>query len=534
VDHACVIAFALVNGPLPKAGVIVAAGLIVVAVLVRGNRPRALAMLALLVLAVALLLADAWNLKRLHFVHSHPLEAVVGAILILAALLAVAAVIARRPWVVAPLVVLTLPFRIPITTGGTTSNLLIPLYAVLGAATLAYIGEAFGIWRRFGKGETRAVAPHSPAPDLREVPAAIWMERLLVAYVLLYAIQAAYSLDFQLALQQVVFFFVPFSLAYCLLRELEWDPKLVKICLLSVVGLTLLFSGVAFVEYLSKKIFLNHKLMATNANHAYFAVNSVFYDSNIFGRFLAVAMVLLAVTLVYRWRPRDQLAAVAALAIMWVALVLSLSRSGLGALLGGLVVLAAVRWRISRAVVAGVAVVAAGAAVVAISPHTFGLEQGTNGVLAGRGSLVTGGLDMFGQRPGWGYGSGSFQTEYLRQHPPCTAFRTTDCSPGGVGDSHTLPVTIAAEQGMIGVVVYLGLMLAALITLLRRARGDPARVAVAAAFVALVVHTLVYDDFLSDPITWTLLAVGAALARARRPVLEPDAVPVLATEPLPA
>lgn len=534
MDHACVIAFALVNGPLPKAGVIVAAGLVVVAVLVRGNRPRASAMLALLVLAVALLLADAWNSPHLHFVHRHPLEAVVGAILILAVLVAVAALIARRPWIVAPLVVLTLPFRIPITTGGTTSNLLIPLYAVLGAATLAYIGSAFGIWGRFGKSETRVAASDSPAARVREAPAAIWMERLLVAYVLLYAIQAAYSLDFQLALQQVVFFFVPFSLGYCLLRELEWDLRLVKICLLSVVGLTLLFSGVAFIEYVTRRIFLNHKLMATNANHAYFAVNSVFYDSNIFGRFLAVAMVLLAVTLVYRWRPRDQLAAVAALAIMWVALVLSLSRSGLGALLAGLIILAAVRWRISRAVVAGVAVVAVGAAVVAISPHTFGLEQGTNGVLAGRGSLVSGGLDMFSRRPGWGYGSGSFQTEYLRQHPPCTAFRTTDCSPGGVGDSHTLPVTIAAEQGVIGEVVYLGLMLAALIMLLRGARGDPVRAAVAAAFVALVVHTLVYDDFLSDPITWTLLSVGAALARARGPVVEPEPVAALGTEPLPA
>jgi O-antigen ligase len=356
-------------------------------------------------------------------------------------------------------------------------------------------------------------------------PAAVWMERFLVAYVLLYAIQATYSLDFQLALQQVVFFFVPFSLGYCLLRELEWDARLIRICLLLVVGLALLFSGVAFIEYAARRIFLNHKLMATNADHTYFVVNSVFYDSNIFGRFLALAMVLLAPMLLYRSRPREQLAVVGALAVMWVALVFSLSRSSLGALLAGLIILAAIRWRVSRAVVAGIVVVAVGAAAVAVSPHTFGVEQGANGLLAGRGSLVTGGLHMFGQRPLWGYGSGSFQREYLEQNPK---------SPGQVGASHTLPVTIAAEQGLIGEVVYLGLLLTALITMLRGARGDPVRAAVTAAFVALVVHTLVYDDFLSDPITWTLLGMGVALSRAWRPSSQPEAVPAAKSTALPA
>jgi hypothetical protein len=527
-----VIAFALVNGPLAKAGVILAGALVVVAVLVRSRRARALTMLALLVLAPVLLLADEWNSPHLHFIHRHPLEAAVGALLVLAVLVAVAAVIARRPWVVAPLVVLTLPFRIPITTGGTTSNLLVPLYGVLAAAALAYIGSAFGIWSP----RTRTEQGEPPAADdparTTGASAAVWMERLLVAYVLVYSVQAAYSLDFQLALQQVVFFFVPFSLGYCLLRELDWDARLIRICLATAVGLGLAFSGVAFVEYAARRIFLNHKLMATNANHTYFAVNSVFYDSNIFGRFLAVVMVLLAVTLLYRFRPREQLGAVAALTIMWVALVLSLSRTSLGALLAGLIVLAAIRWRVSRAVVAAVAVVVVGAAAVAISPHTFGVEQGFNGVFSGRGSLVSGGFTMFRQRPVWGYGSGSFQPEYLRQHRPCTAYRTTNCSPGGVGDSHTLPVTIGAEQGLIGELVYLGLVAAAAVMLLRGVRGDPVRAAVAAAFVALVVHTLLYDDFLSDPITWTLLGAGAALPRARRPVTEPETAPALGQQPV--
>jgi hypothetical protein len=39
----------------------------------------------------------------------------------------------------------------------------------------------------------------------------------------------------------------------------------------------------------------------------------------------------------------------------------------------------------------------------------------------------------------------------------------------------------------------------------------------AACFAALVLHTWTYADFLEDPFTWTLLAIGVALARARVP-----------------
>ena len=44
--------------------------------------------------------------------------------------------------------------------------------------------------------------------------------------------------------------------------------------------------------------------------------------------------------------------------------------------------------------------------------------------------------------------------------------------------------------------------------------GSPARAAVLAAFVALLVHTMAYAGFFEDPITWVLLAVGASLAAA--------------------
>ena len=270
----------------------------------------------------------------------------------------------------------------------------------------------------------------------------------------------------------------------------------------------MVFALVGFVEYETKTIFLNPKLIAANQVHAYFTVNSVFFDPNIFGRFLALVMILLGAVILYARRQRTQVVTIVVLAILWAALVLTLSRSSLGALLVGLGALAALRWKVGRAVFIAAGVVALAAAAIAISPTTFGLNQGLNGASSGRPGLVSGGIDLFAARPLWGYGSGSFETEYSAHHHQIGQTLSA---------SHTIPITIAAEQGLIGELVYIGLVLAALVVLLERCRAQPDRVAIAAAFIALLFHTLLYADFLEDPITWTLLAIGIALAVRPRP-----------------
>ena len=93
--------------------------------------------------------------------------------------------------------------------------------------------------------------------------------------------------------------------------------------------------------------------------------------------------------------------------------------------------------------------------------------------------------------------------------------------------SHTEPITVGAEQGLIGLVAYVALIVVALWTMGAGlwARGpdrrltvfEAGRAAVLAAFVALLVHTMAYAGFFQDPITWVLLAVGASLAAARVP-----------------
>src|SRR5206468_2482027 len=161
----------------------------------------------------------------------------------------------------------------------------------------------------------------------------------------------------------------------------------------------------------------------------------------------------------------------------------------------------ALRWRAWPVIVAAVAVVAVGLAALAISPKTFGLNQGLNGASSGRAGLVSGGSDLFRDRPLWGYGSGSFVFEYRRHHPVSSSMLSA---------SHTFPIAIAAEWGIIGVAAYLSLVVVSLVGLLRGVRASPVRAGVGAAFLALVFHTMLYADFLEDPLTWTLLGLGSA------------------------
>jgi O-antigen ligase len=511
-DSVLVIAFAALTGPLPKAGVIVVALLAAAVLLARDERLRAGAMLGALVLAPVLLLTDIWSSPQLHIVHRHPLEAVVGGAVVLAAVAAGAAVFVRHPRLVAPLAALALPFRVPVSTGGNTANLLVPLYAVVAAASLGWIYTTLRSARTPAL-LTGPASPTDPASPSDRAPAPArtgadlvgWAVRLLALFVVLYGIQASYSSRFETALQNMVFFYVPFALVFSLLRALAWDRRLVRDCLGVTVALAVIFSLIGFFEYATQTVILSSKLAVANELHTYFTVNSVFLDPDIFGRYLALVMILLAVVLIYDLPQRAQATVAVVLAVLWACLVLTLSRSSLGALLVGLALLAALRWKPGRALVVAAVVVALGGLAVAVSPTTFGLNQGLNGASSGRGGLVSGGLSLFGDRPVWGYGSGSFVTEYKRHN------RHTATS---LSASHTIPIAVAAEQGLIGELAYLAFVISAIAAVVRRSRGDPVRSATAAAFIALIFHTLLYADFLEDPTTWVLLGIGLALAAA--------------------
>src|SRR2546421_401823 len=63
-----------------------------------------------------------------------------------------------------------------------------------------------------GAGASGAGASGAGRPRAQDGASPGWIARVLALYVLVYAIQSVYSSDFEKALQQMVFFYVPFAL----------------------------------------------------------------------------------------------------------------------------------------------------------------------------------------------------------------------------------------------------------------------------------------------------------------------------------
>jgi O-antigen ligase len=487
-------------------GIVIAAALAAAAILAPTARGRAWAMLGALALTPVLLLLSFWHSPQLELLRDHPLPVLAGGVLLgLAVVVPMALLFARRRAALPLAALAALPFRIPIEAGGDTANLLVPLYLVIAAGVLAWAVPRIRDGERFEPPRANAA-----------------MEWLLGAAVVLYALQAAYSTSLDKALEQTVFFYVPFALMFAVLRDIDWSERLLRTGLYVMTALALAFTAVGFVEYATRSLLLNPKVIASNELEAYFRVNSLFFDPNIYGRFLALVMLGLAAVLLWERRPRTIGLAAGALAILWGGLVLTLSQSSFAALLAGLFVLALLRFPFARVVPWIFATLVVGLVVVLAFPSALRLELGDADSLddatSGRYELIRGGVELAGDRPIWGYGSGSFAEEYLEH-----GFGVRS---DAVAASHTIPLTVAAEQGIIGLGVYLALLAAALSRLLHRARNDPWRAFVAAGFVAVVVHTWLYAAFLEDPVTWALLAVGASLARKPRHRRPPSQQPL--------
>jgi O-antigen ligase len=519
-----------VSDVLAGVGLVAAAVASGAAILLPPGRPRALLMVMAMVLFPILILGDQWHAPQIVDLREN--ESRIGELLLIAFAAVGALTYVFRRWpILFPLaVVFTLPFRIPLHAGGDTANLLVPLYLVIAGGVGAVLVRD---WTPLpvGGGTRSGSGPAGP------------LAMVLAAAVVLYALQTLYSDDFSKGLQNVCFFFVPFTIAYRLLREVEWDRRLLKWVLIVVGVEAAAFVLVGSVELATRSLFWNDQIIRSNEFHTYFRVNSVFWDPNVYGRYLALVTVVATGALLWA-RTRNAFWLLSGLIlVLWIGLVPTYSQSSFLALLAGLAVLAAIRWS-WRWTLAAVTVGAIGAVLVVLLVGGSGkiTSDRINVDLSGRGSLVSGGVDLFGERPIQGYGSGSFQAAY-RDH--------RDNKDAPVTVSHTEPVTVAAEQGLIGLAVYLALILVALWTLGRGLfnvtpaggadlgdrpppvaggggtksatgpAGLAARAAVLAAFVALLVHTLAYAGFFEDPLTWVLLAIGASLAWAEPAVRKP-------------
>ena len=234
---------------------------------------------------------------------------------------------------------------------------------------------------------------------------------------------------------------------------------------------------VGIAQYLVGELFFNPELCDANELHVYFRVNSIFFDPNIFGRYLALALTAFAACIAWGGERRDLLG----------------RRGGLRRRAGGarLQLLADQLRRPARRArdglpccagagagspaFAALGAVALVALVVAGGTPTSDIED-VRSIDSGHTDLARGGLILFGVigpdappadqdvgKPIAGYGSGSFGRAFFEHIEQA---RTTV--------SHSEPVTVAAEQGVIGLTLYVALLVVSLVCAARR-RGPPTR-----------------------------------------------------------
>ena len=463
-------------------GILIACGAAAAALIAPDRRIRDAGIAIALIAAPVLVLGNVWDEPRIVDLRHSPAQ-IAGGIVVGGLLLAALVVVFRRWREAFPIAALAvLPLRVPLEIGGDTANLLVPLYLVIAAQAIATL------LAREPRAERRESWP-------------LWLRYALAATLVLYAIQSAYSRDVANSIENAGFFLVPFAVLFALLCEVNWDRRLLGRVLIAVAGVAAVISVIGIYQYFARDLFLNPELFDANELHVYFRVNSVFYDPNILGRYLALTITALGAYVAWQPERRNLGLALVVFGLALTALAFSFSITSFASALAGLGMVALLRWGFRGAVAAG-GVLAVGLVALLIVGGTPNSDiQSDRGLDQGHTDLIEGGLDLFGDRPIAGYGSGAFGRAFYDEIEKA---RTTV--------SHSEPITVAAEQGVIGLVVYAALLITALFTVLGAGAGSSlARTAVGACLVAMTVDSFGYTGFAIDPATWALLALGVSL-----------------------
>jgi hypothetical protein len=386
-----------------------------------------------------------------------------------------------------PLVLLTAaPFRVPVTVGSEEAFLLLPFYLLLSSCVLALA------WRVL-----RGARPASP-PFLLALP--------LAAFVVFTASSFLWTWDEREGGIELAFFVFPFVAAFAVVARtplVEWLPRAL---LGTLVGLGVVFASVGLWQSQTRTVFFARDIEVANAYTTFFRVTSLFKDPSLYGRYLVVPIAVLLVVIVLRQgRSREWIAAASLVAFLFWGLFYSYSQSSFVALFAvafGVALLGAGRrLRVVLLACATVAVLAAaGYAAQAVE------DRSAREVTSGRSRLVTVTLDAFEAAPLVGVGVGG--------QPRASAEESGRGSPGR-NASHTTPLTVLAEGGLVGFALYLWVLGAAGWALLLVARRDRVLgIGLAAVLLTLFVHALLYAGFFEDALTWGALGIAAAVLAA--------------------
>jgi putative inorganic carbon (hco3(-)) transporter len=399
----------------------------------------------------------------------------------------------RWPWLLPLAALACVPARIPVDVGDTEVNLLLPLYAVIAGAGAAL---AWSLFRGEGEG--------------RELGLATWPLAALVGFL---GVSLAWSDDPRQGAITLLFFVLPFGILAVCLARLPWRRVPVGYVYGLLAAMAVAFAAIGVFQWATRDVFWNPKVIVGNAYAPFYRVNSVFWDPSIYGRFLVVAILASLVLLLGGTARRIALGSAVLIAFIWLGLLFSFSQSSFAALMAGTLAAAAFVWRwraVTAVALAGAVLLSAGMAAPSVRHSIFDAsEKGLNRATSGRFGLITDGAKIAFDNPVAGVGVGGFKREYADR----TGLRGEEPKKAA---SHNTPVTVAAELGFPGLALLVWLLAAGLLTAFRRAGGGfegRAALVFGLCFGAIAVHSLFYDAFFEDPMTWGLLALGALVAR---------------------
>jgi hypothetical protein len=390
----------------------------------------------------------------------------------------------RWPSVVPVALLLAAPFRLPVELGSQDAFLLLPLYVVLGAAALALIYRAL-------RGAELATIP-------------LWVAAPAAALIAWASASLLWALDPEEGAIVLLFFVFPFAALLAVVARSPWAASLPRALAFSLVGLATVFAAVGLYQAWTHTLVFAQDLRVANAYTTYFRVTSLFKDPSIYGRQLVLALALLTV-LLWLGRTRPLVAVVLAVTIFG-GLYFSYSQSSLVVLFATVLVASLVLAdRLSRNVLIGVAVamVVAGGAMAAVEVADHGISRATSG----RTRLVSLTGHVIANHPVAGVGIGS---------QPLAAKEELDTRRrASKNASHTTPLTVLAELGAVGFLLYLAFLAGAVRLLWEAFRRDRVfGLGLGVCFLVLFLHSLFYSGFFEDPVMWGTLGVATMLVAA--------------------
>ena len=402
------------------------------------------------------------------------------------------AALVRWPTVTVPLLLALEFLRLPIAADPDSPVLLgivgsgglgrpYPFAAALAAATLALA------WRTI-RGERLERVPRVLA-----IPAAIFLALNIVSYL--------WAHDPRAATNALIFEWLPFAVVFAVAAHSPVSPRTPRHLALTLLGIATLLAGVGIWQAVTEQLFFyNAALERANAIRPIFRVTAAFQDPNYLGRYLVMAIgVALAAAWVGRARPAPVLALVA---LLGGALWFTYSQSSLVALVVvalGLAVAAGERLARRVALVTGGLLAVAGAVAL-----TAGLAGGSaESFTSDRSTLVANTAAVAVSYPVVGVGVASQPLVTRDEEQPGT---TKD-----ENVSHTGPLTVAAELGIVGVASLLALVVGVVRLLMTLNRRDSAlALGIAALLATIFVHSLFYPGLFEQAMLWGALGVAAA------------------------